>query len=447
MSLKESEKDLNRCIRCSYCKWVPELKIENLNFVSVCPSISRYNFHGYSGGGKVIAALALLKGRIDYSDEFLDMIYRCHVCGACDVSCKVNMDTIEPLQRLHELRAKCVEDGQLLPAHMLVIESLKKEDNTMLAKKADRGNWAEGLDVKDLNDEKAEVLFHAGCRYSFDEELWPAVRSTVGLLQKAGIDLGIMGKEEKVSAVRSPQKAGIDLGIMGKEETCCGGRAYEMGYQGELTKYAEHNVERWKATGVKTVITACADCYHTFKILYNKIGQKPEVEIIHITEYLGRLIKKGKLRPAKAIPMTVTYHDPCHLGRLADPWISWEGEEKKVLGQLIVHDPPREIRRGAKGVYDLPRDIIRSIPGVRFNEMYRIREYGWCCGAAGGVKQAFPDFALWTGEERIKEAEDVGAEAIITACPWCKRNFKDVLENTDHKMEVYDIVELLEKTI
>lgn len=424
MSLKDYELDMRGCTRCSYCKVIPHVVTKHKEFSTVCPSIAKYNFHGYSGGGKLIAGLALLRGRIDYSDKFLDMIYECQMCGACDVSCK-NVRDMEPYEVLLELRTKCVEDGQLVPAHMLMIDGLRKEDNMMLEKKADRGNWAEGLNVKDLTKDKAEVLFHAGCRYSFDEGLWPVARTAVKLLQRAG----------------------VDIGIMGSQETCCGGRAYEMGYQEELTKYADHNTDNWKAAGVKTVVTACADCYQAFKVLYDKIGKKPEVEILHITEYLDRLIRAGTIKLTKEVPMAVTYHDPCHLGRLAEPWINWNGTRKYTMGGLYIWEPPREFRRGANGVYDPPRDIIKSIPGIKFVEMDRIREYAWCCGAGGGVIEAYPEFAAWTAAERIKEAKATGAEALVTACPWCARNFKDAVAETGDKIKIYDITELVEQAI
>lgn len=424
MNLKECEKDMYRCVRCSYCKWIPHLKFKNRDFLSICPSIKRYDFHGYSGGGKLIAALALLRGRLELSDGFLDMIYRCHMDGGCDISCKMNRD-MEPLEGLYALRARCVENGELLPEHMMILESLKKEDNTMECLKEDRGNWAEGLNIKDLSQEKAEVLFHTGCRYSFDEELWPAVRTATRLLKEAN----------------------VDFGIMGKDETCCGGRVYSWGYQGELTKYAEHNVETWKNAGVKTIVTACSDCFHTFKVLYDKIKLKPDIEILHITEYLAKLIKDGTLKPKKEVPLKVTYHDPCHLGRLGEPWIPWEGVEKKVMGQLIIQEPPKEFRKGAKGVYDEPREIIKSIPGLDFAEMFRIREYAYCCGAQGGVREAYPEMAMGTANDRLKEAKTTGADAIVTACPWCKRNFLDAIEENGTELKVFDILELLEESI
>ena len=148
--------------------------------------------------------------------------------------------------------------------------------------------------MKNLTTEKAEVVFHAGCRYSFDEELRPTVRNGLNLLLNAG----------------------VDVGIMGMDEACCGGRSYEMGFLGEVTKFAEHNAEVFKNAGIKTLVTPCSDGYHAFKVLYDKIGKKLDIEVLHITEYLLRLIKEGKIKFTKKVPLTVTYHDPCHLGRL-----------------------------------------------------------------------------------------------------------------------------------
>lgn len=424
MSLEDYEHDSLRCTRCSTCKWIPWESMRHPDFMQGCPSVSRYNFHAYAAGGKFNMALSLMKGRLAYTDGFMDAVYRCLMDGNCDISCKSVQD-IEPLQCMQELRMKCVEDGQILPEHMMVIEGLQKEDNMMQCSKADRGKWAEGLDVKDLTMEKGKVVFHAGCRYSFDEELWPTVRGAVKLLLKAG----------------------VDVGIMGKSESCCGGRAYELGYLGELTKFAEHNIEAYKSAGVETLVTPCSDGYHAFKVLYDKIGKKLDIEVLHITEYIHRLIKEGKIKLTKEVPLKVTYHDPCHLGRLGEPWIHWKGKEVKVLGQMIVHDPPKKYRRGANGVYDIPREILKSIPGLELIEMYRIRESAWCCGSGGGVKDAHPDFAIWTASERLKEAKAVNAKAIVSACPWCTRNFTDAAHEGDENIGVYDILDLVQKAI
>ena len=396
-------KTVANCSRCSYCKYIDMWEIKDARFVNVCPSSSRYLFDSYSCQGRMDISLALLDGKLKYEESpgLVDIFYKCDSCGGCDVSCKRGKDA-ERLRVLLEMRSRLVEDGQLVPEHMLVIDGLKKEDNMMMGRKADRGKWAEGLDVKDLTMEKAEVVFHVGCRVSYDERLWGAARSAVALLRDVG----------------------VDVGIMGEDEACCGGRAYDMGYRGELTKFAEHNIQAWTNAGVKAVVTLCADGYYAFKRLYPEKGSK--FEVFHIVEFMDRLIKEGRIKFSKVLPMTVTYHDPCHMGRRADVY---------VPGKAIM------------GLYDPPRDILKSIPGVELVEMYRIKEYAWCCGAGGGVREAYPDFSDWTARERVEEAKATGAEAIVTACPWCEGNFMDAINGKGEKIKVYDVVELVQRAI
>ena len=423
MALKDYEAHMVRCERCSYCKFVPWTICRGEKFTRVCPAIERYTYNAYSATGRYYTMLAFLMGRLGYSPGLLDITYRCQTCGACDVGCKYSHD-MEPLEAILEFRFKCVEDGQVLPANVAIIDGLRKEDNMLQRLKAERGKWAEELKVKDLTKEKAEVYYHAGCRFSYDEELWPVARGAINLLSKAG----------------------VDVGIRGKDEMCCGGLPYEMGYPGESIKYVDDHLTFWTTAGVKTVVTSCSDCYQAFKVIYHKIEKKPPVEVLHITEYLHRLIKEGKLKLTKAVPMRVTYHDPCHLGRLGEPWIPWKGVEKSI-GLVVLQEPPKVFRRGVNGVYEPPRDVLKSISGLRLVEMERIRDYAWCCGSGGGVKQAFPDFALWTASQRIEEAKITGAEAIVTACGWCERNFKDAIKETGEKIKVYDVVELVEQAI
>jgi Fe-S oxidoreductase len=145
------------------------------------------------------------------------------------------------------------------------------------------------------------------------------------------------------------------------------------------------------------------------------------------------------------VDISVTYHDPCRLGRLGEPWVHWEG--KKIPGDKFVFDPPKVYRRGTYGVYEPPRDVLKSIPGIKLTEMTRIKEYAWCCGAGGGVIESNPGFATWTARERIDEAVSTGAEAIVTACPWCEKNFNEALKESGSGIKVFDIVELVEKAI
>lgn len=423
MALQDYEGVMKRCSRCSYCKWIPFAHVKSWRFSKGCPSIEYNKFQSYSAGGKLAAALSFLEGRCEYSDDFIKIFYSCLLCGSCDVSDKICRYNMEPLEAMREMRYKIVEDGQGLSEHMALVESLRKEDNTMLKPRAERGRWAEGLKVKNITTEKADVLFYTGCRYSYDEELWKIPRTAITVLQKAG----------------------VDIAIMGKDESCCGGRINDMGYNGEYVKFAENNLELWKTAGVKTVVTSCADCYHSFKRLYPAMGSK--VQVFHTVEYIDRLIQKGKMKFTKTIPMTVTYHDPCHLGRRGEPYVPWNGAEKKIRGQIIVYDPPKPRYNGAEGVYDAPRRVLRSIPGIELAEMDRIREYAWCCGAGGGVREAYPAFSAWTAQERIEEAKSTGAEALVTACGWCERNFMDAVKGNGEAMKVYDIIDLVQQAL
>jgi Fe-S oxidoreductase len=164
-------------------------------------------------------------------------------------------------------------------------------------------------------------------------------------------------------------------------------------------------------------------------------------EVVHAIECLDELIREGRLEPTKKMPLRVTYHDPCHLGRLSETKIPSEGKEERILGCLPVKDIPKAI--GMNGIFDPPRNVIKSIPGVELLEMERSREYSWCCGSGGGVKSAFPDFALWSAGERLEEAKATGAEALVTCCPWCEKNLKDAVDSHGETFPVYDATDLL----
>ncbi len=424
MALEDYRSDQERCSLCSYCKWIPQDKIKSWRFAQGCPSIAYSNFNAYSARGRFAVAKAILDGKAGYTDKVLDVIYKDLSCGSCDVSCKVCRYNLEPLQNILELKAKAVMEGHLLPQHIPIIDNLKKELNMMVGMvKDNRGDWAKGLDVKDLTNEKAEIAFFAGCRLSYDKELQKVARTAINLLYQAG----------------------VDIGIMGKDESCCGSRAYQMGYREEFTKSAKDNIDAWKNAGVRMVVTSCSDGYFAFKRLYPELGSR--VEVLHTVEFIDRLIKEEKLQLTKSIPMTVTYHDPCHLGRQGEPYVPWDGNEKKILNQIVIYDPPKPRYNGAWGIYDPPRDILKSIPGLKLVEMERIREYAWCCGAGGGCIDAYPEFSAWTAGERIEEATATGAEALVTACPWCERNFLDFINATGRNLKVFDIIELVQQAL
>jgi Fe-S oxidoreductase len=340
------------------------------------------------------------------------------MCGACGASCNyaMEMEVNEPIQ---EFRIQTVKDGHTVPALDKTIASMKKANTMVPGTPSKRGEWADGLNLKDFTKEKVDVIFHVGCQTSFNKDLWKLAQGTAKLLTKAK----------------------VNFGIGGANEICCGGRAYQMGYKDDFLAQAKKSMDLIKKSGAKILVTGCADCYNAFKVLYDQFDLKGDLKVMHTTEYFAALIKEGKLKPTKKVDMTVTYHDPCRLGRLGEPWPHWVG--KKIPGDRFVFDPPKIYRKGTHGVYDAPREVLNAIPGIKISEMTRIKEYAWCCGAGGGVSDSNPEFATWTAEQRLDEAVSTGAEALVTACPWCEKTFNDAKGS----LKVYDVVELLVKSV
>jgi Fe-S oxidoreductase len=423
MALEEFRAEAERCSQCSYCKWIPFDQMKSVRFSRGCPSIAYANFNSYSARGRYSLSLALLEKRIGYDEKVKEIANQCCLCGNCDVSCKLCRYNLEPVDMIRELRAQLVADNQTIPQHLKLIESLRQNNNFFSEPPAQRGEWASGLKVKNLNQEKAPILFHAGCRFSYDESLAGKARAALELL--AG--------------------AGLDVGVLGQGETCCGGKAYDMGYREDFERLAKRNLAAWKKAGVKTVVTSCADCYSAFKRLYPKLGS--QFEILHTAEYLDRLINTGKIRPSRKLDLKVTYHDPCHLGRRGEPYVPWAGQEKKIKSQIVVYEPRRPRYNGAQGVYEPPRNVLKRLPGLTLVEMPRKREYAWCCGAGSGTRESYPEFSQWTAAERIEEAKTTGAEALVTACSGCERNLADAIAASGANLKVFDIAELVKQAI
>jgi len=420
--LEDYESEMFFCGRCSYCKWVNAPDLKSHRFSGICPSIRDGSFHAYSGGGRVNVANSYLKGRLALTDKMMDVIYRCTMCGACDTNCRVvlgNMLSVNEI--LHALRVRCAADGRILPRHAAMMDKLRKEDNWFGAARIGRGNWAQGLGLRDAAEEKVDVLLHVGCRLSYDQDLRHVARGYATLLGKTG----------------------VDFGIALTQETCCGLRAFEIGFPDEMEKCARDMVRRIAASGATKLVAVCSDCYSAFKYYYPWVGVKLDIEILHITEYLDGLLREGKLKLTKEVRKKVTYHDPCHLGRLGEVYQPWEGEWKEVLGHMLVSEPTKPVRAGENGVYEPPRNILRHIRGLELVEMERNRLNSWCCGAGAGAFEAFPDFTYRTALERLEEAKATGAEALVTACPWCERVFRDTVKQSGSKLRVYDIIELI----
>lgn len=424
MALKDYRPMMERCSNCASCKFIPFDKVQSLRFADNCPSIGYYNFMTYSARGRFQLSQSLLDGRAEMDETVTDLIHSCTSCGYCDIGCKVTRYNLDVLDHNIEQKAYAVENGKTLPGQQPIMDNLAKE-NSMIpgTKKQNRMDWAEGLNMKDLLKEKGEVAFFAGCKYSYTPKLQDAARAAVKLLQNAG----------------------VDVGTLGAADNCCTGRAKQMGFFKEFEKGATNNIKAFQTAGVKTIVTPCSDCYHAFKRQYAKLGL--DVQVLHVVEYIDQLIQEGKLTFTKEVPMTVTYHDPCHLGRLGESYVPWEGKEKKIFNQIHTWEPRKPRYNGAYGIYDAPRNILKAIPGVKLVEMERIREYSWCCGAGANCQDSNPEFSAWTAGERVTEANATGAEALVTACPWCQDNFDNAVDENGNKINVVDIIDLVQQAL
>lgn len=422
MALEEYAGDMNMCCRCNACKFVPMQQVKGFKHANVCPSISKYNFHFYAGGGRVNMGTAALKEGFTYAPSYVDSVYNCHLCGGCDMSCKYAMD-MEVLRPIQELRIKAVDDGHAHPALEKVVGRLRTTGSMVPTEGGKRGDWARGLGLTDATKEKVDVLYHVGCLTSYDKDKQGLAKATARILQKGG----------------------VAFGVAGDAETCCGGRAFEMGYKADFLAQAKKSLAVIQQSGAKTLVTSCAVCYQVYNVLYDRFDLKGDLEVLHMSQLIAKLMAEGKLKPESKTDLNVTYHDPCHLGRLGEPWVHWEG--KKVPGDRFVFDPPKPYRRGTNGVYEPPRKVLAGLPGVTLTEMDRIKEYSWCGGSCGGVADSNPEFAEWTAAERLEEAACTGAEAIVTASPWSEKLFSEVIAKSGGDLKVYDIVELVDQAI
>jgi len=418
MPLEDFDDMIKKCLRCSVCKWIPQIQIQSQKFATACPSIDRFNFHSYSGGGRIIMTLSYLLNRIEASDQFLDILYKCTLCRSCSISCQY-LNKLDPQEIIQELREKVYEEGKgPLPVHKTYIEATKKNHNPYGEKHEERLAWMPN-DVK--TTEGAKIAYFVGCTSSYRR------------------------KEIAIATARVLNAAGVEFQVM-PEEFCCGSPLLRVGAKDEVEKIMKHNLETIKKKGIEEVVFSCSGCYSTFKADYDKL-MKYDFKVTHSSEFFKQLIDEGKLVLKKPIDLTVTYHDPCHLGRCSEPYLPWNGQIVEPMPVVKLEVPAKPRRKGTHGVYEPPRDVLNKISGIKLNEMERIREYSYCCGAGGGVKSAYPDFALFTAKNRLEEAEATGAQACVSTCPFCSTNLQDAIKENGKKMEFYDLSELILKAL
>ena len=420
LKLKNLRHDAEGCIRCSMCKFVDPIWTQSARFARQCPINTRYKFNLYSAPGLMYSAKAIIDKQLEFTPKLLDALYKCTLCGACDVRCKRNLDP-EILSVIEALKAKAVEAGAgPTREQKTAMENIEKSHNRYGAPHGNRLKWL-AEDIKPAV--KADILYFVGCVASYAHH--EIARATARILMHTNTDF-----------------------MISRDEMCCGYLLFSTGQIDSFRKQAESNMEMLKKSGAKVVFVSCAEGYKTWKVDYPKILGKStdalDFKVVHIVEHIDRLVTDGTLKFNKKIPMKVTYHDPCNLGRLSEPWYHWEGTYQRYG----IPDPPKNFRRdGHAGIYEPPRNILKSIPGIELVEMERVKDNAWCCGAGAGVDLSFPEFASWAASERLEEVKMTGAEGVVTCCPTCKEILQKTARIRGEKIKVFDITEIIAEAI
>ncbi|MFQ6068346.1 MAG: (Fe-S)-binding protein [Candidatus Bathyarchaeia archaeon] len=314
-------------------------------------------------------------------------LWSCTTCASCGIRCPKE---INPYDFLIDIRSIAVEKGQIATTLRSALESIFKNGNPWGRIRSKRSEWAQDLKIKHAS-QGASILYFVGCTPAYDPRVQKVAKSLVKCFEKAK----------------------VNFGTLGDEENCCGNEVYGMGEKGLFEFLIEENIKIFNKYNVKQIVTSCPHSYHSFK---NRYGQT-SFEVLHHTQLLADLINNGKLTFSQKINKTVIYHDPCFLGK-------------------------------QNGLYDEPRKVIESIPGVKLVEFERSRERSLCCEGGGGRMWIdIPGERL--AEIRVKDAVDMEAEILATACPFCLLTFEDAVKTTglEEKVKIIDVAELLSQAL
>jgi Fe-S oxidoreductase len=320
--------------------------------------------------------------------EGRDELWDCTTCSTCSSRCPKQ---VNPMEMVIALRSHFVEKGRVHPNVKTALESTFRYGNPLTMPREDRGAWAKDLSVKPFED-GTEFLYYVGCTPSYDPRVQQVARSLARLMGSAG----------------------MDYGILGDGESCCGSEVRRLGEAGLFEMIVEESQELFKEMGIHKMFTTSPHCYNVFKNDYPKNG----LQVQHYTQVLSGLLdgsaQAGRLELTGRVEAAITYHDPCYLGK---------------------HN----------GVYDEPRHVLQSIPGVRLVEMDRSREKSLCCEGGGGrmwLEGTNPGTRL--AQMRVKEALETGAEILATACPFCLLTLDEAVKhlNAEERIRVMDIAEI-----
>jgi len=320
-------------------------------------------------------------------------IWRCTTCGKCPQVCPRDVKQIESGVALRRIATEYDVFPHAVQPIRRVSASLNSDGNPLSQDRSRRADWAKELGVKRFT-EGTEILYFPGCYLCYDPRGRKIARSTVEILNRAG----------------------VDFGILGTEESCCGESIRKTGDEALFKRLARQNIRTFVESGVKKILVSSPHCYHTFKNEYPEF--MVHFDVMHISQFVCRLVADGRLRLTKEYGKTVTYHDPCYLGR---------------------HN----------SVYDEPREALKKIPGLEFGEMAESRKNSFCCGGGGGRIWMETRKGERFSDLRLEQAVGLGAQVLATSCPYCITNLEDSMINRPDSdvIEIEEITEIIREAI
>ncbi|MFX0091249.1 MAG: (Fe-S)-binding protein [Candidatus Hodarchaeota archaeon] len=350
-----------------------------------CTAVCPWSNHRLFSSRRIIRNVQL--GLYDPKDE---NTWLCTTCARCEIECPRGVKITEIMAAL---RAQTLEDGRGVPKTVSnALDSLFEEGNPWMRSKKERMDWAKGLNVRELKKgESVDVLYFVGCTASYDTRAQNIAKSMVKIFEHLNVDFAVLAGE---------RDCGNCIRMLGEE------MLFEEIKEDQGKKIREVNIKRIVATSP-----------HSYNVL-KEYGLGDEVIIQHYTQFLAEKIQDGSLKLTKSLDYTITYQDPCYLGR---------------------HN----------NIYDEPRTVLKAIPGSKFVEMERIREMAMCCGGGGGRIWQETPIAERFAVPRTEEALSTGANMFATACYYCLLNFTDSIKtlDADEKMEAKDIAEIVAEAI
>jgi Fe-S oxidoreductase len=330
-----------------------------------------------------------------------DVLWSCTTCGACVEQCPVDIEHVDIIVDMR--RYEVLMEARFPSEAGLMLRNIENQGDPWGLGSSQRLAWTQGLDfevpvVDGKIPDDAEYLFWVGCAGALDERARRTTQAIARLLHRAG----------------------ITFAVLGPKESCTGDPARRLGNEYLFQTQAQMNIETLQSAGVKKVVASCPHCFNSIAREYPGLGS--DFEVYHHTQVLEKLLEGGSLKPATRVEQTVTYHDPCYLGR---------------------HN----------GVYDEPRGVLGHVPGVQLTEMHRCRNKGFCCGAGGARMWLEEKIGTRINVNRTDEALGTGADVISTACPYCLIMLDDATKGRQaegtvpESVRVLDVAQLLEQSV